>query len=106
VRLWETEKAGRATSERGRFLVEIDGEPTEAHAGESIAALFLRTGKRVFRRSRLQGEPRSMFCGMGVCHDCLVTVNGLGSVRACMTIVEPGMRIRTVLDDNRGGTLD
>lgn len=94
----EMDGLGRPTVEDRRFVVEVDGEPNEARAGESVAALLFRTGRRVFRHSRVGGGPRSLFCGMGVCHDCLVTVNGRKNVRACMTSVEPGMKIETGMD--------
>ena len=48
----------------------------------------------VFRHTPT-GAPRGIFCGMGVCFDCLVTVDGLAEQRACMTPVRRGMRVQT-----------
>jgi predicted molibdopterin-dependent oxidoreductase YjgC len=80
--------------ERGEPLtIEVDGQPLEARAGETIATALLANGRRVLRHTRVKGKPRGLFCAMGICFDCIVTVNGQSSVRACVTTVEPGMQI-------------
>ena len=60
-----------------------------------MATALLAAEKSAFRTSRIEGEPRSLFCGIGVCYDCLVTVDGLAGVRACMTKAQPGMKVST-----------
>jgi predicted molibdopterin-dependent oxidoreductase YjgC len=85
-----------ATVERGRALrILVDGQDTAAYEGESIAAALIASGRRTTRWTARAGEPRGYFCGMGVCQDCLVTVDGLPNVRACMTPVRDGLRIET-----------
>lgn len=74
--------------------IEVDGERVEALAGESLATALLASGRRVFRRTA-SGAPRGPFCNMGVCFDCVVTVDGEAGVRACMTTVRAGMRVET-----------
>jgi len=74
--------------------VEVDGEPVSAFAGESVATVLLALDRRTFRHTE-QGAPRGLFCGMGVCFDCLVTVDGVENVRACLTPVAEGMVIAT-----------
>jgi predicted molibdopterin-dependent oxidoreductase YjgC len=64
-----------------------------AYAGESIAAVLMASGARVTRWTARAGEARGYFCGMGVCQDCLVTVDGVPNVRACMTPAREGMRV-------------
>ncbi|MHB1160204.1 MAG: (2Fe-2S)-binding protein [Chloroflexota bacterium] len=71
----------------------VDGEPLLAYAGETIAAALTAAGRRVFRHAPGTGEPRGMFCAIGVCFECLVTVEGMGQVRSCMVPVRPGMRV-------------
>ncbi len=84
------------TAERGRALaVVVDGAALPAYEGESIAAVLLASGRRSTRWTARSGEPRGYFCGMGVCQDCLVTVDGSPNVRACMTTVRDGMRVET-----------
>ncbi|MBI5030096.1 MAG: (2Fe-2S)-binding protein [Chloroflexi bacterium] len=81
------------TVERGtRITIQVDGEPVSAFAGESIAAALMASGRRAFR-TNVSGAPRGLFCGMGICFDCLVTVDGVPNVRACMTEARDGNKI-------------
>ncbi len=75
------------------FNIEVNGQPVPARHGQTVAAALLAAGRRVFRITA-QGQPRGLFCGMGVCFDCLVTVDGLTGQRACLTPVRPGMQIQ------------
>jgi predicted molibdopterin-dependent oxidoreductase YjgC len=80
---------------RGQAVqIEVDGEPVEAFEGESIAAALLASGRRTLRYTP-DGIARGVFCGMGVCFDCVVEVDGDPSVRSCVTPVQAGMRIQT-----------
>ncbi len=76
------------------LTIIVDGEPVPAYPGETVATVLLAAGRRTFRHTD-HGAPRGLFCGMGVCFDCLVTVDGQPDVRACMTIVRPGMVVET-----------
>lgn len=74
----------------------IDGSPLEVPAGRTAAAALMIEGDRArLRDTRGAGEPRGMFCGIGVCFDCLVHVDGRGPLRACLLEVEDGMAITT-----------
>ena len=75
-----------------RVGITIDGQPVEAHLGESVAAVLMAEGSPA-TRTTVRGQPRGVFCGMGVCFDCLVVVDGVPNTRACMTWVADGMRI-------------
>jgi glycine/D-amino acid oxidase-like deaminating enzyme len=70
----------------------FDGETLSARAGDTIAATLVSHGL-LTQGTAKNGEPRGIFCGMGVCHDCLVTVDGRTAIRACMTKVADGMVI-------------
>jgi predicted molibdopterin-dependent oxidoreductase YjgC len=76
-----------------RVDIVVDGRPVEAYAGESVAAALLAAGIRTFRTTDRREASRSYYCGMGVCHDCLVTVDDVPYVRACQTPVRAGMRV-------------
>ncbi|HEX4702163.1 MAG TPA: (2Fe-2S)-binding protein [Pseudonocardiaceae bacterium] len=70
--------------------VVFDGKPLPLVAGQSVAAVLVAAGVRSWRTTRVDGRPRGLFCGIGICFDCLVTVNGRRSVRACVTEARPG----------------
>lgn len=70
----------------------FDGRPVTARAGQSLAAALTEAGVRAFRETA-GGARRGAFCGMGVCQDCLVTVNGAPNRRACMTAAAAGMTV-------------
>ena len=70
----------------------VDGERIPARRGQTIAAALLADGRRIFRRTRTGGKPRGLYCGMGMCFDCIVKVNGQ-TERACMRKVEDGMQV-------------
>ena len=72
----------------------FDDRPVEGFAGESVAAALTAAGILELRRTK-SGAPRGIFCGMGVCFDCLVTVGGRPAQRACLTKVEAGLRVQS-----------
>lgn len=72
----------------------FDGAPVTARPGLSLAAALTEAGHRAFRRTASEGA-RGIFCGMGVCQDCLVTVDGTPNRRACMTPARDGLRVET-----------
>ena len=95
------EKSRRLTAniQRGRALqLMVDGQPVPAYEGETIAAALLAAGRRTLRHTIPGGESRGLFCGIGVCFDCLVMVDGMHTVRACVTPVQDGMQVTTLGD--------
>jgi len=75
--------------------ITVDGKTLEALKGEMILAALLAHGIRTNRKTRKFGENRGMFCGIGRCTDCIMTVNGVPNVRTCVTKVKEGMVIDT-----------
>jgi len=73
----------------------FDGDEVLCVEGQTLAAAFLATGRRAWRFTSRRGEPRGVFCGMGICFDCLVEVDGRPNVRACLTPAAEGMRVET-----------
>ncbi len=73
----------------------FDGRGVSAVAGQSVGAALTDAGIRSWRSTRKQHRPRGLFCGIGVCYDCLITVDGLPNQRACLTPVRPGMKLDT-----------
>lgn len=75
--------------------ITVDGKKNKAREGETIAAALIAAGIKVFRYSVKRDEPRSLFCAIGRCTDCVMTVNNKSNVRTCITLVENGMKIET-----------
>jgi len=75
--------------------IVVDGLPVRAFEGESVAVALLANGRRTLRTTARRGEPRGMYCGVGVCFDCVMTVDGRPNVRTCQTPVRAGMRIES-----------
>ncbi len=73
----------------------VDGRPAAARAGDSVAAALLANGVEVCRTTPLSGAARAPYCMMGVCFECLVTIDGVGNRQACLIAVSEGMQIDT-----------
>ena len=79
--------------ERGPAVrVVLEGRAVQAFRGETVATVLLAEG-HVATRTTPSGEPRGVFCGMGVCFDCLVVVDGVPNTRACTTLVTDGLEV-------------
>ena len=78
-----------------RIALSVDGRPIEAQEGDTVAAALLAAGIIAFRTTPVSGSPRGPLCMMGVCFECLVTIDGTGSRQACMTPVRAGMVVET-----------
>lgn len=74
--------------------ITVDGEPVAGIAGQSIAGVLLAAGRRTWRTAP-SGARKGVFCGIGVCFECLVTVNGERDVRACRRRARDGDDVRT-----------
>ena len=82
--------------ERGTpFEIKVDGESMLAYPGETVAGAMFANEKRILRHTTKLNRPRSIYCGIGICYECLVTVNGVPNQRACMTEVQPGLVVAT-----------
>ena len=75
--------------------ITIDDVKHQVPEGISIAAALIAIEQKAWRLTRHQQQPRGVFCGIGVCFDCLVTVNETANVRACLDVVQPGDVITT-----------
>jgi D-hydroxyproline dehydrogenase subunit gamma len=70
----------------------VNGRAVRVPPGTLIAAAIALAGGSSFRRS-VRGQSRGPLCGMGICFECRVTVNGEPHQRSCLTFCEPGMRV-------------
>jgi len=79
---------------RGQEIeIYVNGQPVRAYEGETIGAALTAAGIREFRRTEQLQDPRGLYCCMGTCHGCLVTVNRQPNVKACVTPVHAGQQI-------------
>lgn len=74
--------------------LRINGNVVSVPAGTIVAAAIAAAGVTRFRRS-VTGQPRGPLCGMGICLECRVTINGQPQCRSCQTLGENGMDVRT-----------
>jgi D-hydroxyproline dehydrogenase subunit gamma len=79
---------------RETVTVVVNGEPVMMPVGSMVSAAILKTGITTFRRSTTN-EPRGPLCGMGICFECRVTIDGEAHCRSCQTICRDGMDVRT-----------
>lgn len=82
----------------------VDGRKMQAKSGETIVAALMANGIHIHRYTTKKHEPRGVFCGIGQCTDCVMTVNGKPNVRTCITPVEEGMVIETQQGFGKRGT--
>jgi aerobic-type carbon monoxide dehydrogenase small subunit (CoxS/CutS family) len=73
----------------------FDGTTVTAEHAQSVAAALIADGQRTWRHTRIGGAPRGVFCGIGICFDCLITINGRPNQRACLIEVRQGDVIGT-----------
>ncbi len=81
--------------EKVKVEVTVNGEKLMANQGKPIAAALFEAGIDVFRITEKMKSPRSLFCGIGQCNDCVMQVNGVPNVRTCVIVIEEGMIINT-----------
>lgn len=79
--------------------ISLDGESVSGVAGQTIAGVVLASGRLAWRRTSVDGRPRGLFCGIGICFDCIVTVNGERDVRACQRRASDGDVVESQHDE-------
>jgi len=77
------------------ITVYIDGREVRVADGDSVSTALLCAGNLPVRRTSVTSAPRGIYCGMGVCFDCLVTIDGEGNRQACLTTAREGMTVKT-----------
>ncbi len=77
-----------------KIRLKIDGKDVEVLEGTTLAAAIYQAGGTTFHHS-VSGQPRGPLCGMGICFDCRVTLNGTPHVRSCMNLCREGMEVTT-----------
>ncbi|MFW6123983.1 MAG: (2Fe-2S)-binding protein [Acidobacteriota bacterium] len=78
-----------------KIRLTVNGKEIEAFKGETVLAALIASGYKTLKANPVSQEPRGGFCGMGVCFECTMTINGVPNTRACMTEVQEGMIVET-----------
>ena len=73
----------------------FNGNPIQCEEGQSIAAALIKSDQRELRKTRFGDEPRSIFCGIGICFDCVVVINGVANQRSCLIEAHDGMKVES-----------
>lgn len=81
--------------EQKTITFTFDGTTYEGYAGDTIASALLANGVRQLRVHEETGAPRAIYCNIGHCFECRVTVNQAQGIRACMTLIEENMAIES-----------
>ena len=76
-----------------RVALTINGVRMEVEPGTTVANATLLAGQPC--RMSVSGGPRGPLCGMGICFECRVIINGTRHCRSCQMLCEPGMDVRT-----------
>jgi sarcosine oxidase subunit alpha len=72
----------------------VNGVVVAVPAGAMVSTAVAMAGVSGYRRS-VSGEPRGPLCGMGICFECRVTIDGRAHCRSCQIVCRPGMEVRT-----------
>ena len=75
--------------------IVVDGKPVEARLGDSVAAAMLAAGFVASRVTPVSGSARGAYCLMGVCFECIVSIDGVAGRQACLVPVRDGMQVVT-----------
>ena len=73
----------------------VDGATIQVASGDTVAAALLAAGFETCRTTPISGAPRAPYCMMGVCFECLVTIDGVGNRQGCLVRVRDGMAVET-----------
>lgn len=85
----------------GTVTIRVDGLEVSGIDGQSIAGVLMASDRLELRRTARGDRPRGVFCGIGVCFDCIVEVNGVHDVRACQRRAHDGDTVITTGDGSR-----
>jgi sarcosine oxidase, subunit alpha len=105
MRVWDHPVLG-PLSDAQPVSFSFDGQEITGRTGDTIASALMAHGIRVLRHSDRLGEPRGIYCGIGHCFECRVTVNGTTGVRACITPISEGIEVCSghPIEPDREGT--
>lgn len=81
-------------SRKQQLTLKVNGQEITAYKGETVLAALIAAGIKTLKNNPVSAEPRGALCGMGVCFECTVTIDGIPNIRSCMTEARDGMEIQ------------
>ena len=84
----------RAEPSAQLITIKVNGDSYQVAPGTSVAAALMNSGRSQFRRS-VDGETRGPVCGMGICYECRVSIDGVSQIRSCTVRCVEGMEVLT-----------
>jgi len=89
---------------RGKqFEIKVNGKKIIAYEGETIGAALMAAGQRTLRYSNKKEQPRGLYCGIGLCQECRMVINGVANTQACQTLATPGCQVETLKSNKKRG---
>src|SRR5699024_755976 len=82
-------------AEQEKVTFTFDGQTYEGYENDTIASALMANGIRTLRRHEETGKPRGIYCNIGHCYECRVTVDEVSNIRACLTLVKEGMIVES-----------
>ena len=86
------------------IFLTVDGRSVRARSGDSVAAALLAAGFTYCRSTPVGGAKRAPYCMIGVCLECLLTIDGVGNCQGCLVAVREGMRVALQQGKRDAGT--
>ena len=77
------------------FEITVNGQAVIAYPGETIGAALVAADCRTLRYSDKYEQPRGLYCGIGLCQECRMIIDGVPNTQACQTLAKPGCRVET-----------
>jgi len=78
------------------ITLTVNGAAVRVPEGTTVAAaVALAQADQTFFHRSVSGEPRAPLCGMGICFECCVHIDGRAHQRSCQTLCRPGMEVHT-----------
>jgi len=84
-----------AIKRKKEINIVVDGKEIKAYKGETVLAALIASGYKILKTNPVSKKPRGAFCGMGICFECTMTIDGIPNTRTCMTEVQEGMAVET-----------
>lgn len=87
--------------EKQEIHFTFNDQPLTGYEGDTVASALLAAGIKIFSHSPRLKRPRGLYCAIGNCSSCQMTVDGIPNVKTCITVLKEGMRVETQKDRGR-----